>query len=269
MNKMSEIISQVDDINAMPGITLDIMGLLNERGTTIMDLTKKIKTDEALAAFILKNCNSPLYGIKSEITSILQALTLLGFATIKTILMSYFNKNLYSLSGKNEIKKKLWHHSISVASFSQSIASQINLNQEESYLSGLLHDIGKLIIYKSDNELFENVLEDIALSGQESYVAETKAFGFNHSEIGALIMKKWQFADVLSEVSQFHHSGLHYDNKNPYIGVVAFANLISHKEIKNETVDVSYFINKYKLSEKKIEKIISTGLDLYNGYIAF
>lgn len=269
MDSKNEIIAKVDEISAMPNITLDLMGLINESGTSISDLEKKVKSDEALAAFILKNCNSPLYGIKSEIKSIFQALTMLGFAKIKSILMYYINKNLYSLSGKSEIKNKLWRHSISVASFSQAIASQINIDTEEAYLAGLLHDIGKLIIYNAEQEKFELVLTKIEKNGNESYIEETEIFGFNHTEIGSLIMEKWKFADNLIESTQFHHSNINLENKNKFIGVVSFANQISHSEIDEKKADLAPFLNAYKISDKKLEKIIYQGLDLQKSYLGF
>ncbi len=69
MDRKLEIISNLEETNAMPKISLDLMGLINDPGTTILEVSKKVKLDEALAAFILKNCNSPLYGIKNEIYS--------------------------------------------------------------------------------------------------------------------------------------------------------------------------------------------------------
>ncbi len=269
MNKKLEIISQIEEISAMPQITLDIMGILSEHTTSISDISMKVKLDEALAAYIIKNCNSPLYGIKTDISSISQALTLLGFSTIKTILMSYINKNLYTISGKSEIKNKLWIHSISVASFSQAIANNININPEEAYLAGLLHDIGKLIIYGSDNSVYENILNEIDESCEESYIIEEKVLGFNHMEIGSLVMKKWKFLKSLIDVAEFHHSALHYNKKNKFIGIIAFANLLTYQEVDEKIVDFSFFTNKYKLSEKKLEKIISTGLELKEKYLEF
>ncbi len=269
MDKKSEIIAKVEEINAMPRITLDVMGLLNEPGTTISDITNKVKLDEALVAFILRNCNSPLYAIKSEIRSLPQALNLLGFATIKSILMSYFNKNLYSISGKSEIKNMLWVHSISVASFAQSIALLLKADPEEAYLAGLLHDIGKLIIYDSDNPSFEKVLNEIEQSKVESYKVEEKILGFNHMEIGSMIMEKWKFLQTLKEVAKFHHYNLYYDHKNIYIPIVAFANLLTYQEINKDQVDLNLFLNKYRLSEVKLEKIISKGLELQKSYLEF
>ncbi len=269
MDKKTEIIEQVEEINAMPRIALDLLGMINEPGITISELTKKIKLDEALIAYILRNCNSPLYGIKTEINSIPQALTLLGFTKLKTILMSYFNKNLYNITGKDEINNKLWIHSISVASYSEAIASTINANQETAYLSGLLHDIGKLIIYSSDNDTLEKVLEEIDESKKESYIIEKNILGFNHMEIGSLIMEKWKFSENLIKVCKFHHSAEHYNDKNKYICIVAFANILAHEEIEESQIDLSFFFNKYRLSEKKFEDIISTGLELKEKYLQF
>jgi len=269
LDRKEEIIAQIDEINAMPVVTLDLMGLLNEQGTTITDLSRKVKSDEALAAFILKNCNSPLYGIKSEIKSILQALTLLGFSRIKSILMTYINKNLYNISGKSEIKNKLWRHSVSVASFSQAIATHIKVDTEEAYLAGLLHDIGKLIIYNAEQKIFEKVLTEIELSGSESYLIETKFLGFNHMEIGSLIMEKWKFSNNLIESAQFHHTNLNIGN-NKFIGVVAFANEISHSEHDAKSdIKQSPFLKEYNISYDKLKKIIDYGLNLEKEYLGF
>lgn len=269
MDKKLELINNVEETNAMPNISLDLMSLISDPGTTISDISQKVKLDEALAAYILKNCNSPLYGIKNEITSIPQALTLLGFSAIRTILMSYFNRKLYNITGKNEINYDLWLHSVSVASFSQAIASHLDTDPEEAYLAGLLHDIGKLIIYSLKNTAFEEVLIQIRTSGKESFTVEENSFEFNHMEIGSLIMEKWKLSKDFVEVAQFHHSTSHYNNENNYISIVAFANLLAHGENDESQIDLSFFFNKYSLSEKKFEKIISKGLELKKNYISF
>ncbi len=269
MDKKQEIIDNTEDINAMPNVALDLMALINEPRTTITDLARVIKLDEALAAYILKNCNSPFYGIKNEVTSIPQALTLLGFSVLRTILMTYFNKNLYSISGKSEINNKLWIHSIGVASFSQAIARHLKLNEEEAYLAGLLHDIGKLIIYINDNTGYEKVLKTIENSETESYIVEENTLGYDHTQIGTLIMKKWKFSRTLIDVAQHHHSVTHYNDPNKYIAVVAFADLLAHQEIDEERIDLTFFSYKYHLNEMTLEKIIDTGIMLKETYLKF
>jgi HD-like signal output (HDOD) protein len=119
------------------------------------------------------------------------------------------------------------------------------------------------------NKVYLKILNEIEETGKESYTVETKFLGFNHMEIGSLIMEKWQFADNLIESTQFHHSNINLENKNKCIGIVSFANQISHSEIDENKVDFTQFLDVYKISEKKFEKIVKTGLDLQKSYLGF
>ncbi|MCP4215372.1 MAG: HDOD domain-containing protein, partial [bacterium] len=121
LEKDFKFIDKIEELAAMPSIALDLMAMLNDPSSSVTNIVDRVKLDQAMISYILKNCNSPLYGVRNEVTSIKMAVNLLGFSTLKSILMAYFMRNLYQLSGKNEIKDYLWKHSVAVAVFSKSL----------------------------------------------------------------------------------------------------------------------------------------------------
>ena len=125
IEKELSFIDKIKKIPSIPVVILDLMALLNDQSTTIKDIITKLKVDQGLTTHILKCCNSALFGVRREINSIVQAVNLLGFLNLKSILMSHFVGNLYSSAGKNDIINDLWKHSVAVGVFAKELANHM------------------------------------------------------------------------------------------------------------------------------------------------
>jgi putative nucleotidyltransferase with HDIG domain len=256
LKKGFTFIDSIEDLSAMPSLALDVMAMLNDTTSTINNIVGKLKLDQAMVSSILRTCNSPLYGIRTEVTSISMAVSLLGFTNLKSILMAYFMRNLYRLSGKNKIKESLWKHSISVAVFSKNLANKPKMDPEEAYLAGLLHDIGKIVLYLDDSSKYEKIIK-IEKTGQEDFFsAEKRLLEYSHVDIGYFLLEKWKFSRMLKEVVLYHHDPQSFRQDNSILGVVAFANQLSHVFLEKRYGDVDPFITSFKLSEKELDKIV-------------
>jgi len=149
--KIEELLRKVDDFPTLPTIYNTMMDLISNPRTTSVELSDLISKDQASAVKILKAVNSPIYGFYGRVTSITQAINLLGFEEIKNLItaltiMDIFNK---SLSDTFVNPVDFWKHSIAVGIISRLIAYNVKAQNIESYfLSGILHDLGKLFFLK-------------------------------------------------------------------------------------------------------------------------
>lgn len=246
-------IDNIRELSAMPKISTDLMTMFQDTSRSWKDIAEKIKLDPALALFILKTSNSPFYGIKHEIRSIETAIKMLGLPEIRTILMSYFLRNLYSGPGANEFMNTLWEHSISVAVFSSILASSLNQKNEGVYLAGLLHDIGKLVINLHSPDEYVEIIQKADGTGTELPVLEEEAFGFTHIDSGLYLLDKWNLSQFIKNAVLFHHYFISYRGEDPIVGLVAFANQMVHKYIDGKDVNLDIYLKHYRLSQDKLD----------------
>lgn len=264
-----DFINNVEDLSAMPSLALDVMAMLNDSRSSLNDIVGKLQLDQAMVSYVLKTCNSPLYGIRNEVTSISMAVNLLGYSNIKSILMAYFLKNLYRLSGRNELRESLWKHSISVAVFSKLIAKfNLLLEMEVAYLAGLLHDIGKIVLYMNDSESYEKVIQ-LVQAGKDDFIsAEKRLLDYSHVEVGYFLLEKWKFSEMLKQVILNHHDPQHFMDNNKAIRIVAFANQLAHVYYEGQTEDFGPMMKIFRFSEDKLKQLVDEAIKIIEDYFS-
>ncbi|MCP5109008.1 MAG: HDOD domain-containing protein, partial [bacterium] len=196
-----------------------------------------------------------------------RAINLLGFSTLKSILMAYFMRNLYQLSGKNEIKNFLWQHSIAVAVFCKNLAIRLGAPPEEAYLAGLLHDVGKMVLYLDNPDNYAKVVEAVE-NGEEFIDAENKFFQFSHADAGYFLMEKWRFSQLLKDVALHHHEFELFLGKDKIIGIVCFSDQLVHVFLEKRSGDLDKFLEMHNLSEKDLDKIVDDSLQMVEKYVS-
>ena len=145
--------------------------------------------------------NSPIYGFPGRISSVQQALILLGLNVVRGLLLgvSVFDVMQKSMVG-------LWEHSLGCAVTARIIAKKKNIPEpEEVSVSALLHDIGKVVMILRFKEEYERVVKDAESNDLLIMDAEREVFGITHADSGAWIARKWNFPLSLVDVIEYHH----------------------------------------------------------------
>lgn len=255
-----EFIDRIEDLSAMPAIAMDIMGMLNDSSASVKAIVDKVRLDQAMVSYILKHCNSAFYGVKQEITSIARAINLIGFSNLRSILMAYFLRNLYHLSGKNPIKEYLWKHSIAVAVFSKHLAERLNLDADESYVAGLLHDIGKMVLYLDDSEAYKNIVAEVETGKSDFLNAEKKLLQFTHVDTGYFLLEKWKFSQILKDVALYHHDLHLFIGIDKIIGLVCFADQLAHVFVEKRFDNLDPLMAQFNITEKHLDQLVEKSL---------
>jgi putative nucleotidyltransferase with HDIG domain len=203
--KAEDLIVKTADIPGVPVVAQKIMGLIDQPNTSLDELQQSIIADQALAARILKIANSSFYGVRRNIDKISEAIAILGFKTLKTIILAASTRGLYKRFGLTE--QKMWEHSLGVSVAAGIIAAGIPLlNNEEAVVAGLLHDIGKAIMNNHQPEKFSFINQRMNEERVTFASLELEVFGFTHAGIGYLLSEKWGFPSTLSNVILYHHA---------------------------------------------------------------
>ena len=202
------ILSSLQSLPAMPQVVLKAQQIMKNPKLGVSHLAEVIEKDPALVINILKTANSAYYGIPQDISSIQNATALLGNTVVEEIISMSIASGFLdrTLEGYTLESRDMWKHSLAVAFGSRFIANKkLQGLENDAFLAGLLHDVGKIILDKyilERKEMFDEFLDD----GNETFLsAESSILGFDHSQIGFQICKTWGIPDALITAIRFHH----------------------------------------------------------------
>ncbi|MDY0383233.1 MAG: HDOD domain-containing protein [Geobacter sp.] len=233
MNRdLEQIIMAAGDLPTIPIVATKVMQLMEDENATADDLARVVASDPAVAARVLKISNSSFYGCQRQIQTLPHAIMMLGFVTLKSVVVAASVKQVYHPFGLTE--KLLWEHSFGAGLAARIIASDTRLvNAEEAFLGGLFHDLGKIIMNFLDKEKFQEVMQRCYNDGIDFEQAERTLFPYTHEEVGALVIKKWNFPDHLMKAVMAHHTLALAEDEDPYLVrltcVVSLANIFCHR----------------------------------------
>lgn len=209
LNAISEEFKNaIEAIPQFPENIARLSRLLGDPKAQMSEIAMQISNDVALTAELLKQVNSAAFALSVPCKNVSDAVKLLGIRGIKNMLFTVGSlKTFASVSGNNE---KLWKHAYQVAFYSYNLAMNFCAKDrtvvEDSYVCGLLHDMGKIIFESAHPDYLESVKSICNAKGISSELFEKIVSGVNHGEIGARIAEKWNFPESLVEVIRYHHS---------------------------------------------------------------
>lgn len=194
-------IERIDTLPTIPGVLRKLLAVIENPKISLTEIGNFISNDPVLTSRVLKMVNSPIYGFPGRISSVQQALILLGLNVVRGLLLgvSVFEVMQRSMVG-------LWEHSLGCAVAARIIAKKKNIPEpEEVSVSALLHDIGKVVMILRFKEEYDQVMKEAEAGDMLIMDAEKLVFGITHADSGAWIAKKWNFPLSLVEVIEYHH----------------------------------------------------------------
>jgi putative nucleotidyltransferase with HDIG domain len=203
---LDNIIAQVKRLPPNPQIMLKLLRLLQDINTNPNDIVELIRIDAPLTAQVLRLSNSAYYGVVTPSFNLEEAINRVGFReTYKLVGVvcssQIFNTPVQTYYLEND---QLWENSIATALVMECIAQRIGSDPSHAYTIGLLHSIGKVIMNQVMADKYAEVyalLEKDKLSVME---AETQVLGFNYSQLGMALLKKWNFPPEIYEPIEYH-----------------------------------------------------------------
>ncbi len=205
-NSLELILSSIGDLPSSPAVVSLVMGMTSDLNTDVREISKALSSDPAMAARALKLSNSPFYGRPTDISSVEEAVLVLGFFTVRSLVVATATYDLFKTNDKESPASAIWEHSLASAIAARHIAREVSHPHiEECFLAGLMHDIGKLILLQKFPEQYQSV--SVAPdSGGASLAQERESFGFGHDELGAALLSSWSFPELLvCAIADHHH----------------------------------------------------------------
>jgi HD-like signal output (HDOD) protein len=206
---IKKTLESISTIPTLPVVIEKITRLLQNPSTSAEEIGKAITTDQALASKVLKLVNSAFYGFPGKISTITHAVVILGFSTVKNVVLTAsifdaFTKKI-SLSTNFDLEK-FWLHSIGCGAASKSVARHIGVSDmEECFIAGLIHDVGKIIMCNYLPTEFSQVVQHTLANDCLFYESEKEVLHITHEEIGGLVAERWNLPKNLQLAVKMHH----------------------------------------------------------------
>ena len=222
------------DLCSPPAIFMRITQALDNENNNASDIAQIIQQDPSLSARMLKIVNSAFFGFPATVKSIDHAVTILGGREIRLLVMTTSVVEQFSSMPNTTLDMEaFWSHSLETALFSKYLANEHPKKRQLSsaFVSGLLHDIGRLVLYSKAPDLARSA-DLLAQSGQLSEIeAEVSIFGFSHADIGGALLDLWQIPESIQSAALHHHQP---ELATEETLLVHLANRLAHSDTSSE-----------------------------------
>ncbi len=218
------------ELVSLPEIVTRINGMIEDPESTAVDIAEVIAEDAALTARLLKLVNSPFYNFPSQVDTLSMAITIVGTRQLRDLAMAAaitgrFRRMPEGLPDSDAF----WHHNLACATAARRIAQAAGLRQQEQlFVAGLLHDIGKLVMYLTAPAQSREVLDRLQKPDTDPATVEARVFGFDHAELGAELLRQWRLPDSLVQPVRWHHAPAVASNFHPEAAVLHLAEAIAN-----------------------------------------
>ncbi|MCP4548772.1 MAG: HDOD domain-containing protein [bacterium] len=228
-DSVEKLLSKVGKLPTMPHVASKILELVSNPDTSATKLQRVIDSDQVLAMRILKVANSALYALPRKVKTLQQAIVMLGFNHIRSLVLAEAIQNLFKGKSKKGdlLESLLWEHSVGAAIGAKCAAQICNCPLgEEAFVASLIHDVGKLILLQGDPEAYRDIVETIYIEYQPFSDLEREYFDVEHAEVGALLAERWNLHEKLVEGIRLHHEP---DGGDQLTDLIRIGNAIAYK----------------------------------------
>jgi putative nucleotidyltransferase with HDIG domain len=277
--KLEILIKNMGELPTIPSVFIAVNKMLSDPRTSASDVGLAVSSDQVITSKILKIANSAFYGFSSRVNTISHAVAVLGFSSTKNVVLT--TGVLSTLNVKTPIKgfdlAAFWKHSVAVGAIAKLIIKEINpQNQEEAFIAGLLHDIGKLILAVCAPEDFAECLNFAVNKNCLFLEAEREVLGMDHTEIAGQVSDKWKLPPEIATVIINHHKGLEASGEHAsLVAIVKLADVLARGLQLGHACDYTVpviendILELLKLTPQTLDKILAASYEATQGAMAF
>lgn len=202
------LVRNVTKVYSLPSVYLELDRKINDPFANLEDIAAILLEDAGLSARLLRLANSALYSFPSRINTITRAITIIGTNQLRDLALATSVIALFKDIDQSKVNMELfWRHSIGAGIAARVIASyRGETNVERFYLMGLLHDIGRLIMYSQIPEVMQGLIARAHSNVAQLHDEERAALGFDHGRVGMLLLQGWRLPAQLVEAVGYHHT---------------------------------------------------------------
>lgn len=230
--KLAEsLVAEVGGLVSPPDICLRVAELVQAEDTSADQIGEIIVRDPNLTARLLRLVNSAHYGLRGRVDTVTRAITMIGLRELYHLVLAVSAvKSFSSIPNTLVNMDTFWRHSIFAGLIARSLARSARvLHPERLFITGLLHDIGSLVLYFRLHELSHELLVQADGDEEVLYRAEIESLGFSHADLGSLLLRQWGLPEPMQEAVRLHHDPLAAPNSTVDAALLHVANLLANR----------------------------------------
>jgi HD-like signal output (HDOD) protein len=204
---MPDLIGEVEELGSFPAVYQQLDEALNDPDSSIGRFTEIIEHDVDLTARLLRLANSSFYGFPGIIETVGQAISLIGLQQVQEIVTARCAVECFrGVSSGFVDMESFWRHSVACGTVARVMAVyRRDPNPERLFVAGLMHDIGRLVIFLKAPEAAAEVFRRHRAGSALLVDCEREVLGTDHAELGAALVAHWGLSPTLAEAVRFHH----------------------------------------------------------------
>lgn len=258
---MSNYDEYMKNLPVIPEVAIKILSIAEDNiEISFHDLEEIIKIDPALTAKVLKVANSALYARQSQVTNLSKAISLLGFNTIKSLVLIISAASAFKVEGRLPFYRSFWKNCVLTAFYSKELALNIfdKTIAEDVFLAGLIHRIGQVALYRHNPEYYQEILDHSDINSVSLSDLERNYYDIDHRTLGADILKSWSFPDIFVDCAkEYGYKNIISKYKKEVI-LISLADLIASETLNNKKIDVD------KLEQQQWLESLGITLSIFN-----
>ena len=230
INKPEDLLRGYVQVSSLPIVYTKINEAVNNPRSSMVDISRIIGDDPGLTSRLLQLVNSAFYGYPNKIDTISRALLVVGTQQLRDLALATSIMSLFEgISEELVTMESFWKHSITCGVAAKIIATyRREPNIERYFVAGIVHDIGRLIIYKKAPQEAREALLFCKTNSELLYATEKKIIGVNHCEVGRVLLQSWNLPPVLNDVVAYHHTPSQSISYSVETAIVHLADIIAH-----------------------------------------
>ena len=207
LSNLDFLVAEVDKLVSLPDIYYRLESAIESPASTVKDFSMLLGSDPDLCARLLSLANSAFYSFPAKVESIDRAVGMIGLRQIRElVLVTTIMKTFSKITIEVINMTAFWEHSVAVGVLARAIAKYAGLPQSERYyIVGLLHDIGRLVMYLKLPSFMNDLLIKCEQQEQSLFVLEQQQLAYTHAEIGGRLLEFWKVPQSIHEPVQYHH----------------------------------------------------------------
>jgi HD-like signal output (HDOD) protein len=277
--QLETMIKNMGELPTLPSVFSTVSRMLSDPRTSAVDVGNAVSNDQVIASKILKVANSAFYGLAGRVNTVSHAIAVLGFSSTKNIVLT--TSVLSTLNLKTPVEgfnlTAFWKHSAAVGAIAKLVAKEVlPQKQEEAFVVGLLHDIGKLVLAICVPEDFAKCV-NFALNKNCLFLeAENELLGANHTDIAAWVNIRWKLPADFAVVLTNHHKNIKASGEHAgLVAIVKFADVLARGLQFGHACDNSMPVleddvwNLLKMTPQKLDTILAASNDAVQNSMVF
>jgi len=248
------------DLPTLPHVVLRLIELCNREESTIEDISQIVKKDAPLSAKVISMVSSAPNGPRNMMTNIEEAVSSLGRDAVKAIAIRATAYSDFDQTKRGSVfrLKLFWWHSLMCATLAKLIARKTSYSApDEAYLSGLLHDIGKLVLWVNFPKEYAEILHSYRYK-PDLLLASEMRLGATHCEIGARMINQWNPQSFMADAILYHHEPVHSIlYALPLVKIVFVANALCSEAVEQAVAKFKTAEEVFGLARSEVEELIS------------